>query len=271
MKRFIIATMAMACASLTAYAQTDNPRGVYKLTSLIDKTESRILPAIEQYKICTDSVTLTVVVNNQLFRIVNNDADIFNYTGEAPAANKPKASRIYDSDAKHFTLKWWSEHETLLYPKNNWSTEFYTAGEQSETGTQLFDALLTPPKDIDKRQPLYGNWRRIGLYDEMTDVKADMKEIDNKTPRTYTGKDIIVLTPSKFICFAGQIIDASSDGKSYFETTLPKTGTNRYAAHWLSDEYVVIEIKRNQFRDYELWKRITDGSAPLEHIAKRQF
>ena len=124
MRKLIIAAMALASASLGAYAQTDNPRGVYKLTSLIDKTNNKILPSLDQYKICTDSVTLTVVINEPRFVIGTNDASVFDYTGEAPAANNPTASRIYDSDANHFTLKWWSANETLLYPKNDWCTEF---------------------------------------------------------------------------------------------------------------------------------------------------
>lgn len=62
MRKLIIAAMALASTSL-GYAQTDNPRGVYKLTSLIDKTGAKILAFLDQYKICTDSVTLTVVIN----------------------------------------------------------------------------------------------------------------------------------------------------------------------------------------------------------------
>ena len=270
-RKSLIAAIVLACISMCAYAQTDSPRGVYKLTSLIDKTGTKILPFIDQYKICTDSVTLTVVISEPLFRITNNDAEIFNYTGEAPAANNPKASRIYDSNAEHFTLKWWSERETMLYPKEDWCTEFYNAGEQSEAGKHLFDALLTPTKGIDKKHPLYGNWQRIGLYDEMTDVKAAMKGIKKKQQEMPAGKDIIVLTPSKFIYLGGQILSSSSDGNSYFETTSPKKEVRRFAAHWLSDKYVVIEIRRDQFRDYELWGRITDGTVPLERIAKRAF
>mgnify|MGYP006886754189 FL=1 len=271
MRKLIIAALALASASLGAYAQTDNPRGVYKLTSLIDKTNNKILPSLDQYKICTDSVTLTVVINEPRFVIGTNDASVFDYTGEAPAANNPTASRIYDSDANHFTLKWWSANETLLYPKNDWCTEFYSASERSEAGKALFEALMTPAKTMDKKQPLYGNWRRIGLFDEMVDVKEAMKNIKKKGLAPYKGTDIVGLTPSNFIYMGGQIFGSTSDGKTYFETHAPKADPKRYAAHWLDDNYVVIEIQRNQFRDYELWGRITDDTLPLNHIAKRKF
>ena len=36
---------------------TDNPRGVYKLTGLLDKYGNVIKEPFDQYKICTDSVT----------------------------------------------------------------------------------------------------------------------------------------------------------------------------------------------------------------------
>lgn len=271
MRKQLIAALVLATTSLCTYAQTENPRGVYKLTSLIDKTNTKILAFLDQYKICTDSVTLTVVINEPRFSIRANDSGIFDYTGEAPAANNPTASRIYDSNAEHFTLKWWSENETLYYPKKNWCTEFYSASERSATGKALFDALLSPTKAMDKKQPLYGNWRRIGLFDEMVDVKEAMKDIKKKDLEPYKATDIVVLTPGKFIYMGGQIFNATSDGNTYFETTAPKTDAKRYAAHWLTDDYVVIEIRRNQFRDYELWKRITDGTTPISHIAKRKF
>lgn len=271
MRKFIIAAMALALSSVGAYAQTENPRGVYKLTSLIDKTGTKILAFLDQYKICTDSVTLTVIIKEPTFAMRDNDSNVFDYTGEAPAANNPTASRIYDSDAKHFTLKWWSDYETLYYPAKGWCTEFYSADECSETGKQLFDALLKPAKTMDKKAPLYGNWRRIGLFDEMVDVKAAMKEIKKNGLPPYKGKDIVVLTPNKFIYMGGQIVNATSDGKTYFETTAPKTEPKRFVLHWLSDEYVVIEMKRNQFRDYELWGRITDNTPPISHLAKRKF
>lgn len=271
MRTLFIATLALAATSLGAYAQTENPRGVYKLTSLIDKTGTKILPFLDQYKICTDSVTLTVIIKDPTFSLRTNESGTFDYTGEAPAANNPAASRIYDSDAKHFTLKWWSEHETLYYPKKGWCTEYYNADERSEAGKALFDALLKPAKAMDKKAPLYGNWRRIGLFDEMVDVKAAMKEIKMEGLKPYAGKDIVVLTPNRFIYMGGQIVSSASDGKTYFETTAPKTEPKRFDVHWLSDDYVVIEIQRNQFRDYELWGRITDDTTPLSHIAKRKF
>lgn len=271
MRKLILAAMALALSSASAFAQTENPRGVYKLTSLIDKTGTKILPFLDQYKLCTDSVTLTVIIKEPAFSLRVNDSGTFDYTGEAPAANNPTASRIYDSDAKHFTLKWWSENETLYYPKKDWCTEYYTAGEQSGPAKLLFDALLKPAKAMDKKAPLYGNWRRIGLFDEMVDVKAAMKEIKKNGLDPYKGKDIMVLTPSKLISMGGQIVNATSDGKTYFETTVPRTEPKRFVAHWLSDEYVVIEMKRNQFRDYELWGRITDSTTPISHLAKRNF
>ena len=66
---------------LVMNAQTENPRGIYKMITLTGKM-GEIKAPYEQYKICTDSVTLMVTEQGSHFTIINNDHQVFNYTGE---------------------------------------------------------------------------------------------------------------------------------------------------------------------------------------------
>ncbi len=266
MRTKIVATLALAAVSLGANAQTENPRGVYKMKTLVDKTGTEILTPFDQYKICTDSSTLTAFIYGTTFKIGKNDEQTFNYTGETPASPDTTASRIYDSDSKHFTLKWWSKLETMYFPRNGWCTERYVAGEYSENGKVLFDAIMHPAKAIDKSCPLYGNWQQVGLYDEPEDVKDAMGTFKKSGVPAYNGNEILILSPNNLVFTGGQILPSKSDGKTFFETQLPEGGSKRFTTIWLSDDYVIIKIIRNQFRDYELWKRITDGTAPIQHF-----
>ena len=61
-------------------AQTENPRGVYKLITL-DGRAGLVNAPLDQYKICTDSVTLMLnVYQGNKFQIGRSDNEILNYT-----------------------------------------------------------------------------------------------------------------------------------------------------------------------------------------------
>ena len=53
---FILLLSSMA---MGATAQTENPRGIYKMMTLTGKV-GEVKAPFEQYKICTDSITLMV-------------------------------------------------------------------------------------------------------------------------------------------------------------------------------------------------------------------
>ena len=82
MKKTFI-TMLLATLTLGAAAQTENPRGIYKMMTLTGK-QGEIKAPFDQYKICTDSITMMVSVQNAFFNIVDNDKQVFNYTGDQP-------------------------------------------------------------------------------------------------------------------------------------------------------------------------------------------
>lgn len=273
MKHLLTAMFTLAVSCLHTSAQTENPRGVYKMTFLVDMNGTKIPAPYEQYKICTDSVTLMASIQGSRFSIGNNDARVLNYTGEEPDMQNATATRIFNSNEKHFTLKWWSQRAGhMFFPQNNWCTEYYESDTYSSTGKTIFDALQSKAPAIDKKNPLYGHWHIIDVYDELPDVKAAVKKLmkDNENI-PYRGNDIIILTSSKFIYTGGQCLDASTDGKNYIELSQGKNKQATYKVHQLSKDYIAIIKKRNQFTDYELWKRITDDITPLSRIAARNM
>jgi hypothetical protein len=173
----LVAAAAIALMPTFCMAQTENPRGVYKLTGLLDKYGHVIKEPFDQYKICTDSVTLMFTVNGNRFSIGKNDSKVFNYTGEEPDANDTTATRIFDSNAAHFTQKWWSTYSNHIYfPKNDWCTEYYESGKYSDNAKKILDALMSPTASH-PQNPFIGTWRFIGMMDELRNVKKELKKL----------------------------------------------------------------------------------------------
>ena len=105
------AVLFLLLCPMTAWGQSDvdkqDPRGVYKLMTITSYGEERPSP-FDQYKICTDSISLTVVVEGDgAFMIVRNDRDILNYTGDVTEGDTDTRVRVYDSNEQEFLLKWW--------------------------------------------------------------------------------------------------------------------------------------------------------------------
>ena len=85
MNRITTMLVAAVFASLPIplSAQTENPRGIYKMVKLVGNLGEIDAP-FEQYKICSDSITLTMSVMGSQFRIYDNDHQVFNHTGSLP-------------------------------------------------------------------------------------------------------------------------------------------------------------------------------------------
>ena len=132
--------MAAALISLpiVVNAQTENPRGIYKMTALTGKM-GEVKAPFEQYKICTDSVTLMVSERAAFFSISDNDHRVFNYTGDQPKSEGDKSMLIYDSNAKQFKMKWWSTYTNHIhFPNNDWCIEKYESGKYTEMSKIFF-------------------------------------------------------------------------------------------------------------------------------------
>lgn len=273
-----LATVAIAIIPLTGYAQTEpdaalqqrisqlrivstlsdaheNPRGVYKLTGLLDSYGNLIKEPFDQYKICTDSVTMMLTISGNQFLLGRNDKSIFNYTGEEPDAHDATATRIFNSNAEHFTLKWWSTTSGHLYfPHNDWCTEYYESGKYSETGKKIIDALMSTSAK-DPKNPLIGSWRMIGMVDELRDMKQELKRLqDNPSEGFY-----FIFTPTNIVAIGrntGMLYPAPNpyDKKTF------KVGNNENKITWLSKDLIAIEVRQGYHTDYKILQRMSHST-----------
>lgn len=258
--------MATAMISLPfgANAQKENPRGIYKMTTLTGK-QGEVKAPFEQYKICTDSITLMVTENKNTFNIMKNDSQVFNYTGKQPKSENDKSPLIYDSNAAGFKLKWWSTYSSNFYfPKNDWCIEKYESGKYTAMSEVFFDAL-TGASETDPKNPLTGTWRFIGYVDELRDIKKELPKLYEQYPTSRYFNSFMIFTTdhlTKIFSRGGVVDKISLEGKKAY-----KTGNKSYRIKWLAKNRIAIEDRIDYRTDWIILERVTDGSTPLSHIA----
>lgn len=257
--------MAAALLSLPilSNAQTENPRGIYRLMTLIGKS-GEVNSPFHQYKVCTDSLTLMVSFRDNFFSISNNDRAIFNYTGDQPKSEDDKSILIYDSNAEHFTLKWWSDYSYhMIFPSNDWCIEKYQSGQYTEESRVAFDAM-TGKAEVDAGNPLTGTWRIIGMVDELRDVKKRLPKLHEEYTQGRYFNSFIVLSPKNMVRVNGSggfVFDVTYSGKkayTYNDVT--------HQVKWLSKDRIAVEVHTDIGIDWQILERVTDGQPSLSHI-----
>ena len=257
--------MAAALVSLpiVSNAQTENPRGIYRLMTLVGKN-GEVNSPFHQYKVCTDSLTLMVVFRNNSFSISNNDRMVFNYTGSEPKSEDDKSILIYDSNAEHFTEKWWSDFPNhMIFPYNDWCVEKYQSGQYTKESRAAFDAM-TGEAEVDAGNPLTGTWRIIGMVDELRDVKKRLPKLHEEYTQGRYFNSFIVLSPKDMVRVNGSggfVVDVTYSGKkayTYNDVT--------HQVKWLSKDRIAVEVHTDIGIDWQILERVTDGQPPLSHI-----
>lgn len=259
-----LTTILLALASLAVQAQTENPRGIYRLMTLVGKN-GEVNSPFHQYKICTDSLTLMVVFGrNNAFSMNNNDHQVFNYTGDQPKSDDDKSILIYDSNAEHFSEKWWSDFRGhMIFPENDWCVEKYKSGEYTAESRACFDAM-TGKAEVDAKNPLTGTWRMIGMVDELRDVKKRLPKLHEEYTQSRYFNDFMILSPKHLVCVDrsnGFVVDATYDGKKAY------TSNNvTHQVKWLTKDRIAVEQHTEIGTDWLIMERATDGQTPLSHI-----
>lgn len=257
-------TLLFATFCLGAAAQTENPRGIYRLMTLIGKN-GEVNSPFHQYKVCTDSLTLQVVFQrNGSFRIVNNDRKVFNYTGDKPKSEDDKSILIYDSNADHFTEKWWSEFPNhIIFPHNDWCVEKYKAGEYTPESRIVFD-VLNGKAEVDAKNPLTGTWRVIGLVDDWREIKKVLPTLHEKYPYSKYLNTFFVFTPRNFVLLNtsfGTVSGVTYDGKKAYSL-----GKGKDQIKWLTKDRIAVEEPKEGGSDWLILERSTDSQPPLSYI-----
>ena len=268
MKKLTIFLMALAANILmpvVSMAQMENPRGIYKMTRLTGNL-GEVKAPFEQYKICTDSVTLMVAKHNDVFFIGDNDHMVFNYTGDQPKSAGDTSSLIYDSNSKQFKLKWWSTYQDHIhFPHNGWCIEKYESGKYTETSKFFFEALADNPK-VDEKNPLVGTWRLIGSMDDPQLMGQQLNIINNLSLRNKTISFYVFTPKTRTMIMAGvggRVDKIETDGKNKF-----KKGKTSYHVEWLSKDNIAIKELGGKNGVWTNLERVTDGTTPLSCIAR---
>lgn len=260
----ILMAAVMMILPIVVNAQTEKPRGIYKMTTLTGKL-GEINAPFEQYKVCTDSITLMVTEHMNGFNITCNDRQVLNYTGDQPKTEGDKSTLIYDSNTEQFKLKWWSTYANHLYfPKDDWCIEKYESGKYSDRSKILFDAL-TGTAEVDAKNPLTGTWRFIGYVDELRDVKKELPKLHEKYPSSAYFNTFMVFSPgylTSVFNIGGGVDKVEYEGKKAY-----KAGNKVYQVKWLSKNRIAIEYRQDYRIDWMILERMTDGTTPLSHIA----
>ena len=264
MKKFFVPILvALASLPLTSIAQSENPRGIYKMMTLTGK-QGEIPSPFDQYKICTDSISLTLTVNGNLFVIGNKEKIV--YTGSQPIPADSKSMLVYDSNAEHFTLKWWSTTPNHLYfPENDWCIEKYESNKYSKIGKIVFDAL-NGKAETSTSNPLYGTWQIVGTVEELRKKKIKQlykdrqADTNSRRPSSY-----LILTPSNdiFMFDKGGMVggNVEYDGKNAI-----KKGTQTRQVKWLSKNRIALETRTNFNAGWQILERVTDGQSMMSRI-----
>lgn len=262
----------MAAVPQAGMCQKENPRGIYKLTS-VKTSKATVTDCMDQYKVCTDSITLNVYIDNarKMFRFSRNT--IFNYTGDTPANPEDKSDLIFDSNKNKFSLKWWTREDPdrqkqfPYFVPNEWCTEKYKSGVFSDDGKIVFDAL-TKLQKADKKNRIIGTWRNIGVAYSLD--KAEIEALKKGYPNsTLYNKRFYVFTPTHWVLtmdaegfIMGQYNTINYINDDSFTDNVSIVPTK---ALWISDDCACLSVKN--LEKYIVLERVTDDVPVLERIA----
>jgi len=196
-KLLLLLFPALLASCMAKESNNENPRGVYKMTKLIGKTGEIDAP-FDQYQICTDSITMLAWMENDGRLYINGTyKDVLNYTGDTPKDSTDKSILIYNSNARGFALKWWSDYNNHIYfPKGDWCTELYEANLYSADAEPFFNILMNAQNPDGDPNSYLGTWRRARHYIQVNDAVysengPEKNSIDNILKQLQSDKDYL--------------------------------------------------------------------------------
>ena len=272
----LLFTLILTLSAISTNAQTENPRGIYKLVGINGRDGQYFKEPFDQYKICTDKVTLMMTINNKSYRIGNNDRKVFNYTGSEPSSADDKSTLIYDSDSTGFKLKWWSNSPNhRIFPSNDWCVETYRSGVYSKDGKVIVNAL-TDKSVPTKGKVLKGRWRMIGLMDELNDVKKETKRMSVEYAKSQYYNRNFVVFGEKYMFETlnngqGYYVEVEYNGNKDYTIIKDRFHDEANEIHkikWISNDLIAVEFKVDYRTDYQILEKVKDDTSILEHILK---
>ena len=161
-----------ACDALSQQlaGQKENPRGLYKLLRFsYENGNPDKGPHIEQYKYCTDDITLQLQIQKNIedgdkpefwMSMLNMDRRPLNYTGNIASRD----ISIFDSNSKGFKMRWYNDIlNNEFFPGKQYITELYSSEDKISPKIQRVIDLLKMHTAQAGENKFYGCWRRVGI------------------------------------------------------------------------------------------------------------
>ena len=187
MKKSIILIL-LALVAVTGQAQTNNPRGLYKLTEVIHQDGKPVEAGFKQYKYCQENFSLmfnyspTYFVNQPFtFNITNPDGKPLVFTGEL-SKTENKGIQVFGMSDSTFTLRWFNDRGHIndrLFPYQTNIDEIYELVNDS-TDAILRSLNLLQMKLESKQHRLQGIWKLRGKQQTNTTTSQYWIERSNQ-------------------------------------------------------------------------------------------
>ena len=210
MKTLTTLLAALTIMAGNIFAQTENPRGLYKLQRLgYENGRPDQVPEIEQYKYFSDYVPLTLLImrdtpEEYAYYLKQDEPTPYNFTGDVPVGEDGRGTRIYDSNSERVTVKWYNNiraNDYGLFPQNEFITEYYEAKDFEPRMRKSIEMLENKNKKPDHR--VAGCWRLLGQYETIEGERALTRPQGN-IYRIYGETDVVFL-----FCIGNRIMGAN--------------------------------------------------------------
>lgn len=262
MKRLLFTTMCLIVGCIQLCAQKENPRGLYKLQRITyDDNRPDMIANFEQYKYCGDTVALQIKVRSKeggviSFAITNNDGGPLNYTGKKAENDEDRSVKVFNSNDKHFTLRWYSYHDetnSAIFPDNTFINELYDSEKDIDPQIALLVNMLKyNVKPAGNK--FDGVWRRIGVMDELDGMKL-VYQLAADLYKVYDAEHVTLLFMP-----AGDNSQMEADGYvfpvKYMSDARIIEYQNDCKITWINDDTYTLTFDRGDgVLVDELWKR----------------
>ena len=116
--QFLIFVLSFVAVS-ASMAQTDKPKGVYKLSEIIHQDGKHLEAQFKQYKFCLDKFTLTVGHDPVIFEsnpvdfgLSNPDGKPLQFTGEL-SKTENQGIQLFSTSAIPLTVRWFNDRSAF--------------------------------------------------------------------------------------------------------------------------------------------------------------
>ena len=199
--QFLIFVLSFVAVS-ASMAQTDKPKGVYKLSEIIHQDGKHLEAQFKQYKFCLDKFTLTVGHDPVIFEsnpvdfgLSNPDGKPLRFTGEL-SKTENKGIQLFSTSDSTFTVRWFNDRSAFnehLFPYGTNIDEVYVQVNDSDD-TMLRSYNLLQMKFGTKKHRLQGAWKLRGKQQTNTATSQYwIEKVEQETYQIFGSREMVTV------------------------------------------------------------------------------